>query len=115
MQPHAHREQFEWRQIVVQIGVLGHIAEAQASTRLRYGSPEDARASARRFNQPHQDLDRRRLAGAIGADEAKGFAGLDGQRNAAEGDDRRRPPPLPVVFFKTVNGDRGSSLPARSD
>jgi hypothetical protein len=100
-------EDFERRQIVVEIGVLGNIAQAPASLRLCTEVPKMLRAAARRPDQPHQDLDRRRLAGAIGADEAKGLARLDGQRHAAESDHRRRPPLSRIFFFQIIDGNRG--------
>jgi hypothetical protein len=45
---------------------------------------EDPRPSGRRRHQSHQDLDRRRLAGAVAAEEAEDLTTLDGQRHAIE-------------------------------
>ena len=54
---------------------------------------EHARLPARREEQRDQHLDRRRLAGAVRAEQAEQLALLDGERDAAHRLDLERLPP----------------------
>ena len=53
-------------------------------------TPPTVRRAARRLQQPAQHADRRRLAGAVAAEEAEDLALRDVERQPIDGDERRR-------------------------
>ena len=58
-------------------GVLRQVAHAPAAGRVGGRHAEDGSRTLRRVNQAQQDLDQRRLARAVGADQAEDPARLD--------------------------------------
>ena len=75
----------------VEVGRLEHGADAQRRTlELRVGLVEDERAPARRRREAEQHAQRRRLPGAVRAEEAVDRAGLEREREVVDGDDIRR-------------------------
>ena len=80
------------RQVLVQGEPLAHVADV-ALDDLALGedvAADDARLPAARRQQPGQHPDRRRLAGAVGAEESEDFAFAHVERDAIDGDERRR-------------------------
>ena len=67
---------------------------------------EDPGRSACRQEQRRQDLDERRLAGAVGTEQPEELAGLDRQIDALEGDDRRRLDVVDATDSADVDGER---------
>ena len=72
-------EQRRAGQPIVKAEVLGQVADPPAGLGIASSLSEQARLAAGRRNQAEQDLDRRRLAGAVGAQKAEDFTGLDGE------------------------------------
>jgi hypothetical protein len=72
------------RQVVVEVWVLGQVADIGVHSRVADLAAEDARAPGGRVDQAHEQLERRRLARAVGAEEAEDFAAPDAQREPVE-------------------------------
>ncbi len=68
----------------------GADAEAEGGAVLPGHEPEDARRARRRVEDAGQDLERRRLAGAIGAHERDALARLDAEGDVGDRGDRAR-------------------------
>ena len=85
VQPAAERHELARRQVRVDVRVLGE--EADVAHRLGGGDllPEDRGLAARGEDEPREHLDRRRLAGAVGAEEAEDVAAAHLERDAAHG------------------------------
>ena len=69
---------------------------------------QDLGAARRRENQLHQQLERRRLAGAVGTEEAEDLARLDLERQAVEGAVGPRAPEADCVVFGELVDAYGS-------
>ena len=67
---------------------------------------EDVGGAGRRQQQRRQDLDERRLAGAVGSEQAEELAGLDLEIDPLEGDDRRRLDVVDAADAADVDGER---------
>ena len=64
---------------------LGEVADPSPRRQVAERRAEDAAAAAARTGQAEQQLDDRRLARAVGAEQAEHLAALDGHRQAVEG------------------------------
>jgi len=78
-QPPVQVEQLGARQPVMKAKILGQVTDSPPGFGIADGLAEQARLAAARRNQAQQDLDRRRLAGAVGAQKAEDFTRLDDQ------------------------------------
>ena len=79
---------------------------------------EDPGGPLRRQEERRQDLDQRRLAGAVGAEQPEELAGLDREVDAVEGDDRLRLDVVDAADAADVDRERAGirrtqRLPAR--
>ena len=77
-------EQFLGRQVVVEVRVLGKVADAPPTVEIADGPAEDLGAAGGREDQLHQQLERGGLARAVRAEKAEDLAGLDRERQAVE-------------------------------
>src|SRR5690606_27273041 len=75
-------EELADRQVVVEVRRLGQKADAKPCGAARDRVAEDLRRTGGRLDEAHQRADRRRLAGAVGADEAENLPALDRERDA---------------------------------
>ena len=101
-------EQLLGGQVVVEVRVLGQVADAAPDGDVADRPAEDLGVAAGRKHQLHQQLQRGRLAGAVGAEEAEDLAGLDLERQAIERAVRARAPEADlVVLGEVVRADRG--------
>ena len=93
-------------QLVAELRFLQLDAEpfAQLALARRSSESEDLDVARRRREEPFEDLDRRRLAGAVRAEEAEALAAPDVQRRDRPRRRRRR----------SVSGDRHTSLPGHA-
>ena len=88
--------------------VLGQIADAAAHADGAGRLAEQLALPSVGLGDAEQDLDERRLAGAVLAEQAEDFAALDGQRHALEGLD------LAELFDEVFGGDYGhDGIPRR--
>src|SRR5262249_27285363 len=78
--------------------VLGQVADAPADRRSPGRLVEDGRLPVGGADNAEQDLDERRLAGAVLPQQAEDFAALDRERDALEGAD-------PAVLLGELIGD----------
>ena len=62
---------------------------------------ENAHAAFAREQQTQEDRQRRRLAGAVAAEQRRGRAALDGKADAADRERRA------IAFYEIVDGDDG--------
>ncbi len=67
---------------------------------------EDPRRPRRRQEERRQDLDERRLAGAVGPEQPEELAGRDVEVDAVEGDDRRRLDVVDAANAARLDGGR---------
>src|SRR4029077_10760506 len=72
-------EEFARRQIVIEVGLLGKIADFAVHADVVDRFAADARRSSRWENQPHEQLQRGGFAGSIRAEKAEDFAVFDAQ------------------------------------
>jgi hypothetical protein len=84
-QPAHQIEQLRARQVVVEVRVLRQEAEPLLDLSIGDRPAEDARLPRRREDEPHQHLERRGLAGAVGAEEAEDLVLLDGETDVGDG------------------------------
>jgi hypothetical protein len=77
-------EELARRQVVVEVGVLGQVADARVRPDLGDVAAEDAGAAGRGVDEAHEELHRRRLARAVRAEEAEDFAAPDAQGKSVE-------------------------------
>ena len=66
---------------------LGQEARRDARRGVLHVHAQDLGAAGRGVRQPEQQLHERRLAGSVGAEQAEGLAGLDGERERLQRDD----------------------------
>src|SRR5581483_308251 len=71
-------------QVVVEIRLFGQESDARLDGRRIVRKAEDARASGGGADQAHEELQRRSLAGAIGAEIAENFSLADGERKRTQ-------------------------------
>ena len=85
----VHAQVLRGGEVDVQRGVLEDQADVAAHVVALRDDVEaaDARRAGRRLGQRAEHVDRRALAGAVGAEEAEDLARRDGERNAADGVD----------------------------
>ena len=83
--PREIREELFGREVVVEVRVLGKVADALPRRDVANRPAQDLGTARRRENQLHQQLERRRLTGAVGTEEAEDLARLDLERQAVEG------------------------------
>ena len=106
-QPGEVLEQLLGRQVVVEVRILGQVADAALDGEIAERPAEQLRAARRREDELHQQLQRGGLAGAVGAEEAEDLARLDLERQAVE---RPVGPLAPeadrVVLGQLVGGQR---------
>ena len=71
MKPRKVIQQFRRSQVVVEVGLLGQVTDVPVHFHVADWLAEDSRAPCRGKDQPHQQLDGRRFAGAVRPDKAK--------------------------------------------
>src|SRR5581483_544989 len=84
-------------QVVVEIRLFGQESDARLDGRRIVRKAEDARASGGGADQAHEELQRRSLAGAIGAEIAENFSLADGERKRTQRNARARAPETHAV------------------
>src|SRR5581483_1207626 len=95
-------------EVVVEVRVLGEVADAPLHAEVAGGAAEDLRTAAGREHQLHQQLQRRGLAGAVGPEKAEDFAGGNRDRQAIEGAVRPlAPEPDRVILGQLLGAKRG--------
>ncbi len=77
-------EEFARRQVVIEIRLLGKVADFAVHGDVVNRFAANTRRSRRRKNQTHEQLQRGGLAGAIGAEKSKDFAVFDAQGKVVE-------------------------------
>ena len=106
--PPKYVQQLFRRQVVVEIRVLGQKADAPAHVEAADRPAQDLRSAGGREDQLHQQLERRRLARAVGAEKPEDLAALDRQREPIERPIRAGSPEADrVVLRKLVDVDGG--------
>ena len=94
--------------MIVEVRVLGKVADAAADRDVANGPSEDLGVAARGKHELHQQLQRRRLAGTVGAQETEHVTGRDLDRERVECAVGARPPETDlVVLGKVVRANRG--------
>ena len=83
-------EVLEAAEILVEHHLLGDVGEVPLGLErlLRDVDPVDACRPGRRLDEVEEEVDRGRLAGAVGAEQTEHLAGLDRERQVVEGDVR---------------------------
>src|SRR5690606_38053836 len=71
------REQFLTGQVVVERRIFGEVSDAAPDVDVAGGAPQDRGGAGGREDQLHQQLQRCRLAGAVGAEETEYLARRD--------------------------------------
>ena len=92
-QPERVREELEelaYAHVLVEAGHVGHVADERAHPARGADHVEavDGRRPRVRVHERRQDLDERRLAGAVRPHQPHQLAALDGEREAVEGAER---------------------------
>ena len=101
-------QQLLGRQIIVEVRILGEVADPPFRVEIAEGPSENLSVSRGREDELHEQLERGGLAGAVGAEKTEDFSGLDGEREAIERAVRAlAPEPYRVIFGELVNGQRG--------
>src|SRR5205807_1129057 len=77
-------QKFARGQVVVEVRIFRQVTDARMHRDVADVAPGDARGARGRINQTHQKLQRRRLAGAVRAEEAEDLAALNRQRQCIE-------------------------------
>jgi hypothetical protein len=80
-----HRHELAHAQVADQPTRLQHRADDTGGDRVRGGHAEHGRRAAVRIEQAEQDVERRRLAGAVRPEQRDRLAGSDGRVDAADG------------------------------
>jgi len=75
-------------QILVKVRALGHETESSSTARIGHRDTVDRGVARGRKDQPREHLDGRRLARAVGPDEAEDLAFFHVEIDAAHGLDR---------------------------
>src|SRR5262249_30141685 len=91
-------------QVVVEVRVLRQVTDAPLDGNVAERPAEDLAAARGRKHQLHQQLQRRRLAGAVGAEKAEDLAGRDLQRQAIERAIRALAPEADRVILGELRG-----------
>ncbi len=78
-------EELATRQLVIQIGLVGHIAEELTSLEARSLEAADTHGPRAGSQQPANHLDRRRLARAVGPEEGEQLTRADFQVEPVNG------------------------------
>jgi hypothetical protein len=108
------REQLLGSQVVVEERVFRKVTDALLDADVADRPAEHLRAARRRKHQLHQQLQRRRLARAVRPEKPEHLAGLDVEREAAEGAVGPLPPESNrVVFGEVERGERGGHYRVR--
>ena len=101
-------QQLFGREVIVEVRVLRQVTEAALRGEVARRTPEDARLAGRRKHQLQQQLQRRRLAGAVRTEKPEDLAGFHLQREAVEDAPRPLPPEANGVVLGELDGfDRG--------
>src|SRR5690606_24403609 len=103
----AELDELDRGQIRVDIGVLWEEADALERTRTRHVVAEEARAPAGRPDEPGEDLDGRRLPGAVRPEKPENIATPDLERDALHGDDPPHEEALAEDFVQVFDADEG--------
>jgi len=83
-QPAVVVEQLLGGQVIVEVGIFRQVADAAADGDVADGASEDLCFAAGGKHQLHQQLQRRRLAGAVGTEKAEDLARLDFEAQTIE-------------------------------
>jgi hypothetical protein len=81
----AKIQEFKGGEIIIEIRVLGQVSDAAVHGNIRYLMAQYARTAVGREDQSHQQLQRRRLAGAVGPEKTKYLTLINGQRKFIQG------------------------------
>src|SRR6185436_6295721 len=110
-QPPVVVEQLLGGEVVVEVRVLGKVADAAPDRDVAERAAEDLGLAAGRKHQLHEQLERRRLAGAVRAQEAEDVAGGDVDGQAIErAIGARAPEADQVVLAQLARADRRGHL-----
>ena len=89
-------------EVVVEVRVLGQVADPPLHLEVAERPAENRRRPGRRVDQLHQQLEGRGLAGAVRPEESEDLARLDGEGQAVEGAVRPRPPEADLVVLRKL-------------
>ena len=102
-------QQLLGRQVVVEVGVLGKVAETALHRHIARRPAQDLGRPAGRVDELHEQLEGGGLARSVGAEEAEDLAGGDRQRDRVQRPVGTRAPEADeVVLAQPVGGDRGA-------
>ena len=90
---------------LVEVALLGQVADALVLPHVGGLAPEDERLARRGENEPQQQLERRRLARAVRAEEAENFAAADFEVERLEGHLLASTPEIPVGLREVAGLD----------
>jgi hypothetical protein len=103
-------QQFFGGEVVVEVGILRQVADAALDRQIAERPAEDLGAAPGREHQLHQQLQRRRLAGAVGSEETEHLAGFHVQRQPIERAIRTLAPETYAVVLRQVVCGKGAHV-----